>query len=66
MCYVIILRRVIMLRRIYEVILRRIHSTGCDVAYTLRRIEVMSRRITKVCYVVMSRRIFMLRRVYEV
>ena len=43
MCYVVILRRVIMLRKIYEVVLRRIHSTGRDVASKVRRYQVIVR-----------------------
>jgi len=38
-CYVIILRRVIMSRRVYEVMLRRIHSTGCDVEFKSCQVE---------------------------
>ena len=45
-----------MLRKIYEVVLRRIHSTGRDVASKVRRYQVIVRSYVtydslKLCYV---------------
>ena len=49
-CYVDLLRRIVMLRKIYEVMLRRIHSTVRDVASKVRRYEGI-----KLLFVVMLR-----------
>ena len=55
-CYVDLLRRIVMLRKIYEVMLRRIHSMVRDVASKVRKYQVIVRSYVtydslKLCYV---------------